>query len=77
MSRTDAGGLCAADDARRRHRPRRHFLTIKVAAELADVSQRSVRRWIENGDLPVHRVAGVVRIADDDWAAFWARHRQS
>lgn len=36
---------------------------------------RTVRRWIEAGDLVVHRVGGVVRIAEGDLRAFLALHR--
>jgi excisionase family DNA binding protein len=50
--------------------------TIKAVAEAVDVSSRTVRRWIENGDLPVHRVDSVVRVAEDDLRAFLALHRQ-
>ena len=51
--------------------------TIKAVAEALDVSSRTVRRWIENGDLPVHRVDSVVRVAEDDLRAFLALHRQN
>ena len=53
----------------RRHRggglPTHH--TIKAVAEALDVSSRTVRRWIANGDLVVHRVGGVVRVGADDF----------
>jgi excisionase family DNA binding protein len=55
--------------------PRLH--TIKAVAEAVNVSSRTVRRWIENGDLAVHRVDSVVRVAEDDLRAFLALHRQS
>jgi excisionase family DNA binding protein len=51
--------------------------TIKAVAEALDVSSRTVRRWIENGDLAVHRVDSVVRVAEDDLRAFLALHRQN
>ena len=51
------------------------FYSIKAVAEALDVSTRSVRRWIANGDLVVHRVNGVVRISDLDLRAFLALHR--
>jgi len=51
--------------------------TIKTVAEALDVSSRTVRRWIENGDLAVHRVDSVVRVAEDDLRAFLALHRQN
>jgi excisionase family DNA binding protein len=53
------------------------YYTIKAVAEAVDVSPRTVRRWIAKGYLVVHRVDGVVRIADDDLGAFLALHRES
>jgi excisionase family DNA binding protein len=53
--------------------PRHH--TINAVAEALDVSPRTVRRWIANGELIVTRVRGVVRIADNDLRAFLAVHR--
>jgi excisionase family DNA binding protein len=69
----------AAGHVRGRHHrhsglPKYH--TIKAVAESLDVSQRTVRRWIANGDLIVHRVEGVVRIGDSDLRAFLAQHRE-
>jgi excisionase family DNA binding protein len=52
------------------------YHTIKAVAEALDVSPRTVRRWIANGDLIVHRVDGVVRIAESDLRAFLALHRE-
>ena len=37
---------------------------------------RTIRRWIANGDLIVHRVDGVVRIAESDLRTFLALHRE-
>ena len=51
------------------------YYTIQEVAELLNVSHRTVRRWIANGDLIAHRVGGVVRIAEDDLRAFLALHR--
>jgi excisionase family DNA binding protein len=53
------------------------FNSITTVAEALDVSPRTVRRWIENGDLVVHRVGGVVRIAEADLRAFLALHREA
>ncbi len=39
------------------------FLTVKDVAELFQVTERTVRNWIERGDLPVHRFGGVTRIS--------------
>jgi excisionase family DNA binding protein len=52
------------------------FYTISTVAEALDVSSRTVRRWIANGELVVHRVDGVVRIAEGDIRAFLALHRE-
>lgn len=49
--------------------------TIDEAAELLNVSPRTVRRLIESGALPVHRLGRLVRIADADLAAFLAASR--
>ena len=53
------------------------YYTIKVVAEALDVAPRTVRRWIANGDLVVHRVGGVVRVAEGDLRAFLALHRET
>ena len=61
-----------------RHRHRRddlNFFKISEVAERLRVSTRTVRRWIENGDLIVHRVGGI-RIAEGDLRAFLALHRE-
>ena len=52
------------------------YYAIKAVAEALDVSPRTIRRWIANGDLIVHRVDGVVRIAEADLRAFLALHRE-
>jgi excisionase family DNA binding protein len=49
--------------------------TIDETAEVLNVSPRSVRRLIESGALPVHRLGRLVRIADPDLAAFLAASR--
>jgi excisionase family DNA binding protein len=53
------------------------YYSVKAVAEALDVSPRTVRRWIENRDLIVHRVHGVVRIAEDDLGTFLALHREA
>jgi excisionase family DNA binding protein len=52
------------------------FFTIAEVSERLDVSTRTVRRWIESGDLVAHRFGGVVRIAEGDLHAFLAAHRE-
>lgn len=62
----------------RRHRDNQiNFFTIAEVAERLHVATRTVRRWIKADDLVVHRVGGVVRIAEDDLRAFLALHRES
>jgi excisionase family DNA binding protein len=53
------------------------YYAINAVAEALDVSGRTVRRWITNGDLIATRVRGVVRISDDDLRAFLALHREA
>ena len=53
------------------------FCTIGQVAEALGVSTRTVRRWIANGALAVHRFDGaVVRIAERDLLGFLAVHRE-
>lgn len=66
-----------ASDQRRSGSGLPRFYAIKTVADALAVSQRTVRRWIANGDLTVHRVNGVIRIAEGDLRAFLALHRES
>ena len=66
-----------ASDQRRSGSGLPRFYAIKTVADTLDISQRTVRRWIANGDLTVHRVNGVIRIAEADLRSFLARHRES
>jgi excisionase family DNA binding protein len=61
----------------RRHRDDQiQFLTIAEVAERLHVATRTIRRWIQADDLVVHRVGGVVRIAEGDLRVFLALHRE-
>ena len=61
----------------RRHRDDQFkFFTIAEVAERLHVATRTVRRWIKADDLVVHRVGGVVRIAERDLRSFLALHRE-
>jgi excisionase family DNA binding protein len=60
----------------RRHRDD-EFLKISEVAKRVHVSDRTVRRWIDAGDLVVHRLGSVVRIAEGDLWAFLALHREA
>jgi len=77
--RRDGGTEAAAFGharGRRQRNDRMNFFTIAEVAERLHVATRTVRRWIKAGDLVVHRVGGVVRIAEDDLRAFLAVHRE-
>lgn len=58
-----------------RARPVTQLRTIDEIAELLSVSQRTVRRLIKSGALPVYRLGRTVRIADADIAALLAANR--
>jgi excisionase family DNA binding protein len=62
--------------ARRAPQPLPSFYTIGQVAEALGISTRTVRRWIANGALAVHRLDSVVRIAERDLIAFLAVHRE-
>ncbi len=49
--------------------------TIDEVAELFNTSTRTVRRLIDSGALPVHRLGRSVRISDADIAVFLAASR--
>jgi excisionase family DNA binding protein len=51
------------------------LLTVKQLAAEFQVSQRTVWRWIGDGDLVVHRFDRTVRITPADRDRFLARHR--
>jgi excisionase family DNA binding protein len=58
-----------------RRRPLTKFLTIDETADLFNVSTRTVRRFIDSGALPAHRLGRLVRISEDDIAVFLAATR--
>ena len=51
------------------------FFRIRDIADFLSVSTRTVRRWIESGALIAHRLEGVVRVSEADFAAFLAVRR--
>ena len=51
------------------------FYTTEQIAAFLEVSTRTVRRWIAEGLLVVHRINGLVRISDADFETFLAAHR--
>ena len=52
------------------------FRTVPEVAALCRVSVRTVRRWIDEGELVVHRLGRRVLIADEDLEAFLAARRE-
>ena len=54
----------------------RAFHTVGRIAEQLDVSEKSVRRWIGSRKLVAHRIDGILRVSDDDFATFLAAHRE-
>jgi excisionase family DNA binding protein len=60
----------------RRDRANIRFFTVANVAESLSVSTRTVRRWIDAGELIAHRFNGVLRISDADLQAFLGLHRE-
>lgn len=52
------------------------LISVRTLAEHMSVSTKTVRRLIDNGQLPVHRIGGQIRIAETDAARFIAKRRQ-
>ncbi len=53
------------------------FHKVQQVADVAEVSTKTVRRWIGKKLLIAHRVNGVLRISDADFRAFLATHRDA
>ena len=53
------------------------FYSVSETAKLLKVNPKTVRRWIENGDLTEHRFGRQIRISDSDLVAFIRQHRAS
>jgi len=58
-----------------RHRRGKPFYTIKDIAERWDVTDRTVQRTIERGDLVAHRFGGSVRVSGEDLFTYEAARR--
>lgn len=52
------------------------FLSVHEVHEQLGVSTKTVRRWIERGDLHVHRLGRQLRISEEDLITFVAQHRR-
>ena len=61
-----ASGECARSGARKRTDIPK-FYTIEQIAECVAASTRTVRHWIDNKLLVVHRINGLVRVSEEDF----------
>ncbi len=48
----------------------KHFYSLPEVANRYDVSVRTVRRWIKNGELVAHRIGRQLRISAEDLKTF-------
>jgi excisionase family DNA binding protein len=53
------------------------LLSIPAVAKRLDVSEKSVRRYIDRGRLPAYKIGGQIRIAEEDVRAFLSSCRLS
>lgn len=51
-------------------------LTIHQVADQLGVSDKTVRRWVWDGELRHHRLGSSIRISEEDLAAFLAARRR-
>lgn len=54
---------------------RKDFVTVRKAAGRLDVSERTIRRLVERGELPAYFVGRQMRIWRQDLNAYLAAHR--
>lgn len=54
-----------------------HTLTVDQAAEQLQVSTKTVRRLIEKGELPSHRIGRLRRISQEAISAFYWQRLQT
>ena len=53
-----------------------NLLSVAVVAKRLAVCTKTVRRTIERGELRIHRVGRLVRVSEEDLAAYMARGRE-
>lgn len=52
------------------------LFSVPEVADLLKVSTKTVRRWINQGDLAVHRLGRQIRISEPDLVAFIRTRRE-
>lgn len=52
------------------------FLTIAMLADRMGFCQKTIRRWIEAGDLRAHRLGRQIRVSEEDAVTFVASRRR-
>jgi excisionase family DNA binding protein len=52
------------------------LFTIKQTAKQINVSSKTIRRWIDTGDLVAHRIGHQFRISEPDLQIFIRLHRE-
>ena len=55
-----------------RHQP---LLSVADIADRLKLSEKTIRRWIERGDLPAHHLGRAVRVSEDDLSLYLHKHR--
>jgi excisionase family DNA binding protein len=56
-------------------RPSLH--SIATTAKRLDVSEKSVRRYVDSGRLPAYKIGGQIRILEEDFRSFLASCRMN
>jgi excisionase family DNA binding protein len=57
--------------------PGPRLMSVATVALHLGVSEKTIRRLIDDGQLPTHRVGRLIRISETDLAAFIARSRSA
>lgn len=52
------------------------MLGVAAVATLLEISTKTVRRWIQRGELRVHDLGRQLRISEDDLVAFLSQRRR-
>jgi excisionase family DNA binding protein len=75
QSSTEGSAAKAAGEILQSSKPSEQYLGVGEVAKRLNVSEKTVRRKIESGDLPAHRVGRLLRISERHLAACVARTR--